>query len=654
MAQKIEGQFIDITETETHRYLLNRSSIRYIEAYAVVTAGVKFERKGGGLIRFLNNETDRYDMIMVDCSSKRGGAYEYSSINSNNVVSNTIVIKKGIGDESILQKAKAGTILDGLINSICIEYSVIAKNQPQYNPQNLANPKFQPPTDQYLNKWSNIGSIINPSRRVLIDEKSIERLTKSSFTIQMAAIYESIQNFSGFRVKFNSGKYTFECDKNRFSMNYLEEFDPSGKFINSISIPPNQAQWDNIEAGSIIAPILGKYCSDVNKLTNDESVIESRHLTPNISNTNIWSKIGNSPDGQNEFFIAINSTKDDLDGFKTINVASKLGAPVIKRGKPVDLTSDLVSVDCLSNKFFLLEQDFYSENKIVDISIRIAKQFRNYEIPAQGSIANNIISVACQRDSIEKNNLPQIQTANLSQSNSNAVVKSYKNAHALVIGNSSYPGSARLDNPANDANSISQMLRGMGFSVTTVIDTNRQKLVQSMTNFRRTAADADISLLFYAGHGVQIFGTNYILPIDIDQSDPAQATIQGVSLNSVVENFLPGKTKLVFLDACRDNPMQRTNDRSISRGLAPISAAEGTLISYATKDGQTAADGAGSKNSPFTQALLEHLNEPQDIAVILRKVREKVMKATGGKQQPWEYGSLTGGELVLSKIKGAR
>jgi hypothetical protein len=225
-----------------------------------------------------------------------------------------------------------------------------------------------------------------------------------------------------------------------------------------------------------------------------------------------------------------------------------------------------------------------------------------------------------------------------------------RTAHALVIGNGAYPGSGRLDNPVNDANAISQKLRSMGFTVTTVTDANRQRLVQSMAQFRRTAASADISLLYYAGHGVQIFGTNYILPTDVDQTDPAQATIQGVSLNSVVENFLPGKTKLVFLDACRDNALQRTSDRSVSKGLAPISVAEGTLISYATKDGQTAADGVG-KNSPFTQALLEHINDPQDIAVVLRKVRERVMKITGGKQQPWEYGSLTGGELILSRIK---
>jgi basic membrane protein A len=228
------------------------------------------------------------------------------------------------------------------------------------------------------------------------------------------------------------------------------------------------------------------------------------------------------------------------------------------------------------------------------------------------------------------------------------------NAHALVIGNAAYSGSGRLDNPVNDANAISQKLRAMGFSVTTITDANRQRLVQAMAQFRRSAASADLSLLFYSGHGVQIYGTNYILPIDVDQTDVAQATVQGVRLNEVVENFMPGKTKLVFLDACRDNPLQRTGDRSVSKGLAPISAAQGTLISYATKDGQVALDGVGQKNSPFTQALLEHIADPSDIAVVLRKVREKVMLATGGKQQPWEYGSLTGGELVLSSIKQSR
>jgi hypothetical protein len=232
-----------------------------------------------------------------------------------------------------------------------------------------------------------------------------------------------------------------------------------------------------------------------------------------------------------------------------------------------------------------------------------------------------------------------------------AAAGAIRKAHALVLGNAQYPGSARLTNTIHDATAIADKLRSMGFVVTLVTEANRQRLVQALTQFRRTAADADLSLFFYAGHGVQILGKNYILPIDIDQSDIAQATIQGVSLNDVAENFLPGKTKLLFLDACRDNPLQRSGDRSVTKGLAPISVVGGTLISYATKDGQTASDGVGARNSPFTQALLQHLADPQDIGVVLRKVREKVLQLTGGKQEPWEYGSLTGGELVLSRIQ---
>ena len=224
------------------------------------------------------------------------------------------------------------------------------------------------------------------------------------------------------------------------------------------------------------------------------------------------------------------------------------------------------------------------------------------------------------------------------------------NAHALIIGNASYGGSSKLPNPINDAKAMSGVLRGLGFTVTESLDADRTKLVTALSQFSRSAANADITLLFYAGHGVQISGTNYMLPIDLNLNDLSQVPLQGVSLNSVVEQYLPGMTKLVFLDACRDNPLMQTASRSVSRGLAPINVSEGTLISYSTKDGQVAQDGDG-KNSPFTTALLQHLGDPDDIAVVLRKVREKVMKNTGGKQQPWEYGSLTGGALVLSAIK---
>jgi len=223
-------------------------------------------------------------------------------------------------------------------------------------------------------------------------------------------------------------------------------------------------------------------------------------------------------------------------------------------------------------------------------------------------------------------------------------------AHALVIGNSSYPGNV-LANPANDARAMANKLREMGFKVTEALDVDRVRFSNTLSQFARSAAYADVALLFYAGHGSQISGTNYMLPIDLNMSDLGQVPLLGIALNSVVEHYLPGKTKLVFLDACRDNPLIQIAGRSASKGLAPMAVSEGTLIAYATKDGQVAQDGVGSKNSPFTTALLEHIGDPDDIAVVLRKVRDKVMRSTGGKQQPWEYGSLTGGALVLSAIK---
>ena len=232
-----------------------------------------------------------------------------------------------------------------------------------------------------------------------------------------------------------------------------------------------------------------------------------------------------------------------------------------------------------------------------------------------------------------------------------AAYASVNEAHALVIGNSAYAGSNRLANPVNDARAMSAKLRSLGFKVTEIPNASREQLVRGLSDFSRTAARADLTLLFYAGHGVQIAGVNYMVPVDMSLADPAQAALQAVSLNSVVEQYLPGKTKLVFLDACRDNPLMASVGRGITKGLAPINVSEGTLIAYATKDGQVAEDGAGQSNSPFTSALLEHLADPDDIAVVLRTVRAKVMQRTNNRQQPWEYGSLTGGALVLSAIR---
>ena len=129
------------------------------------------------------------------------------------------------------------------------------------------------------------------------------------------------------------------------------------------------------------------------------------------------------------------------------------------------------------------------------------------------------------------------------------------NAHALIIGNSAYANSLKLRNPTNDAKAISEKLKGLSFKVTEALDTDRGALITVLSQFYKTSANADLTLLFYSGHGVQIKGTNYMLPVDINANDLGQKEIQdqGVSFDSAVEN-MPGKTKLIFLDANRDNP----------------------------------------------------------------------------------------------------
>jgi uncharacterized caspase-like protein len=180
-------------------------------------------------------------------------------------------------------------------------------------------------------------------------------------------------------------------------------------------------------------------------------------------------------------------------------------------------------------------------------------------------------------------------------------------------------------------------------------------MVSALSKFQTDSDKFDVNLLFYAGHGLQFNGQNYIVPTDMQLSG-GQAAIEfeSIPVSQVVDRYMLAQTKLVFLDACRDNPLSRSlasKTRSAggagSSGLAPMEVASGTLISFATKDGSVALDGAG-KNSPYTQALLKHLDVGEDISLVLRRVRQEVIKTTNGQQVPWDYGSLVGGELVIS------
>ncbi|MCM2370209.1 caspase family protein [Aporhodopirellula aestuarii] len=211
--------------------------------------------------------------------------------------------------------------------------------------------------------------------------------------------------------------------------------------------------------------------------------------------------------------------------------------------------------------------------------------------------------------------------------------------HALVIGNGAYHNGA-LSNPANDARLMDKTLRDLGFAVTTRIDQTQQQMDQEIAEFCRRVPKNGLALFFFAGHGLQINGENYLVPIDANIHDAAAVKYKTVSQNFVIDSLDASASNMnvIVLDCCRDNPFERAWKRSIKgRGLAPISVIpEGTLIAYATAPGQTALDGAGT-NSPYTAELAKAFSERPASGLLLRDVfftaSAAVKKATG--QRPW-------------------
>ena len=224
------------------------------------------------------------------------------------------------------------------------------------------------------------------------------------------------------------------------------------------------------------------------------------------------------------------------------------------------------------------------------------------------------------------------------------------NLYALVIGNSTYKDK-ELKNSANDAKAIASKLREFGFTVQEAFDLDRRSFRDTLIAFSQQAKDSDVTIFFYAGHGMQLGGLNYLLPTDIDFKMPeAIVTYDGINLNDLKSRSLPGATRLIFLDACRNNPFDLVTRGGQGRGLAPINVGTGTLISFATRDGSVAFDGVGGENSPYTQALLKHIDSKEDVELMLRAVGDEVMRLTKNAQQPWKYGALSGQKVVISTL----
>ena len=216
---------------------------------------------------------------------------------------------------------------------------------------------------------------------------------------------------------------------------------------------------------------------------------------------------------------------------------------------------------------------------------------------------------------------------------------------ALVIGNSAYSGVGALPNPAGDAALVADALGSEGFKVTLVRDATRTAMLKALQAFSDEADQADWALVYYAGHGIEVGGVNYLLPTDVELRSDRDAQDEAISLNRVLETVENArKLRLVILDACRNNPFTYTMKRSIriravERGLAPAEPQAGVIVVYAAAAGEVAEDGAGD-HSPFAAALARRMQEPGlEVSRLFNVVTADVLDATGHRQRPYQYGS---------------
>jgi TPR repeat protein len=213
---------------------------------------------------------------------------------------------------------------------------------------------------------------------------------------------------------------------------------------------------------------------------------------------------------------------------------------------------------------------------------------------------------------------------------------------ALVIGNGGYRSVPELANPPNDARDVADALKALGFAVTLGVDLDQARMQRAIDDFARSAATADVSLFYYGGHGLQVAAHNFLIPVDAQLRSVDDIDKRTIRLDGVLEGLAKANgIHLVFLDACRNDPLKDLSVALHTSGLARVGDAAGFLIAFATQPDNVAYDGAG-RNSPFARALLGHVAAPgTDVSSMMIAVRRDVIAATGGAQIPWENSSLT-------------
>jgi hypothetical protein len=215
---------------------------------------------------------------------------------------------------------------------------------------------------------------------------------------------------------------------------------------------------------------------------------------------------------------------------------------------------------------------------------------------------------------------------------------------ALLIGNADYLHAGKLVNPPNDARDLARVLEERGFETKVCVDASTADMDDAITDFTQNVTDGEVALFFFAGHGVQIDGGNYLLGVDTEVTRPSVIKSRAIALDQIIDDMKGANTatNLLILDACRNNPWA-TGGRGMERGLAPVYAPKGTLIAFSTSPGETASDGTGGKNGAYTSALLQHIGTADlTIEAMFKRVRNTLDVTSGGGQTSWEHTSLSG------------
>lgn len=230
---------------------------------------------------------------------------------------------------------------------------------------------------------------------------------------------------------------------------------------------------------------------------------------------------------------------------------------------------------------------------------------------------------------------------------------------AMVIGMGAYQHVPGLKNTLNDAKGVGAHLEQVGFAVTYALDTPQAKLLDMLETFSFQAETAEVALIYYAGHGVESAGENFLIPVDAQVTSISDVARVSVSLQQLLASVdRARKMRIVILDACRNNPFGETLTSGeaagpAQKGLAEVNPEQGTLVAFAAKGGQVALDGKG-QNSPYATALMDSVVQSDlEIGLMFRRVRDEVLASTGNRQEPWTYGSLSGTPFYLAGATGA-